>query len=151
MPNLITLSLTLKQLPLVLSVQSLIRVPLQPSYRPNLSTEMLQQGLPRAFSEQPQLFIHKRGASALWLTSSDHFPKVPCPSYDVGLKAEHSTPGGVRWGQSRWGISPSLWFFWYSPGYFWYSGLQAHTAGSYPAFHPPEPPKFFSARLFSIH
>jgi len=56
------------------------------------------------------------------------FVTLPCTN--------HSSPSflGLRAPRySRYGL------FWYSPGYSWSSGLQAHTAGLFQSFCPPEP------------
>ena len=59
----------------------------------------------------------------------------------------HSAPGEVSPGQSKDAGWPPLpcWpcFFWCSPGYSWFSGLQGHIADSCPAGHQPVPPSPF--------
>jgi len=153
--------------PLSYHYTPLWKVPLHPSCRPPSGTGRLLQDHPRAFSSPgwtaPTLSAcpNGRGTPALWSSSwpsSGPTPTYPCPSYTGGSRAGRSTPGGVSWGWSKGAESPpsTCWplFSWCSPGYRWLSGLQAHTAGSCWASHPPVPPspslEDFSRAIFLI-
>ena len=91
-------------------------------------------------------FPHRRGVPALW--------PFLWPFWTHSHRSVFFLCWGVRsWTEdSRWGLTraeqrgripPPLtcWprCFWCSPGYGWLSGLQAHTAGSYSVYYPPEP------------